>query len=133
MNSIRSLLRTSHENRTPARAARTAPPPGPPGPPSRPARSRRFTAATASVTAAVGVDRVFVPAGAHAGQLTLEPCDYSTERGDYAADCGPLVVRENRADPGSRLIALPVTRIHAIDGSARADLQARGGSGPHEH
>ena len=40
-------------------------------------------------------------------------CDYATENGSYAADCGTLVVPENRADPESRLIALPVTRIRA--------------------
>jgi RND superfamily putative drug exporter len=54
-----------------------------------------------------------VPAGAHAGQLTLKRCTYATERGSYTADCGTLVVPENRHDPRSRLIALPVTRIHA--------------------
>ncbi|MFZ0973080.1 MAG: hypothetical protein WAN22_12705, partial [Solirubrobacteraceae bacterium] len=56
---------------------------------------------------------VSVPAGAHAGQLTLKSCTYSTEKGAYAADCGTLVVPENRADPHSRLIALPVTVIRA--------------------
>ena len=56
---------------------------------------------------------VTVPAGAKAGQLILHPCHYATERGSYAADCGTLFVPENRAKPGSRLIALPVTRIHA--------------------
>src|ERR1022692_1551383 len=56
---------------------------------------------------------VSVPAGAHAGQLTMHPCTYSTESGGYRADCGTLVVPENRADPHSRLIALPVTRILA--------------------
>jgi pimeloyl-ACP methyl ester carboxylesterase len=56
---------------------------------------------------------VSVPEGAKAGQLTLEPCDYATEDGSYAADCGTLVVPENYADPQSRLIALPVTRIRA--------------------
>jgi pimeloyl-ACP methyl ester carboxylesterase len=56
---------------------------------------------------------VSVPEGAHAGQLTLKPCHYGTEDGDYAADCGTLVVPENRARPDSRLIALPVTRIRA--------------------
>ena len=56
---------------------------------------------------------VTVPKGAHAGQLTLEPCQYATENGSYAADCGTLVVPENRAKPQSRLIALPVTRIKA--------------------
>jgi pimeloyl-ACP methyl ester carboxylesterase len=58
-------------------------------------------------------DTVSVPSGAKAGDLTLEPCTYATEDGGYAADCGTLVVPENRADPQSRLIALPVTRIHA--------------------
>jgi pimeloyl-ACP methyl ester carboxylesterase len=56
---------------------------------------------------------VSVPEGAKAGDLTLKPCSYSTEDGSYDADCGTLVVPENRADPDSRLIALPVTRIHA--------------------
>src|SRR3954470_14646773 len=54
-----------------------------------------------------------VPAGAHAGRLSLEPCTYPTEKGDVRADCGTLVVPENRADPKSRLIALPVTRIRS--------------------
>jgi len=54
-----------------------------------------------------------VPAGARAGQLSLHGCSYSTEHGNYAADCGTLVVPENRHDPHSRLIALPVTRIRA--------------------
>ena len=48
-----------------------------------------------------------------AGDLILDPCTYSTEDGSYAAECGTLVVPENRADPQSRLIALPVTRIKA--------------------
>ena len=57
--------------------------------------------------------RSSVPAGARAGDLTLEQCYYATENGSYEADCGTLVVPENRADPESRLIALPVTRIKA--------------------
>jgi pimeloyl-ACP methyl ester carboxylesterase len=60
-----------------------------------------------------GDDRGSVPKGAHAGQLDLHACTYQTEDGSYAADCGTLVVPENRADARSRLIALPVTRIHA--------------------
>jgi pimeloyl-ACP methyl ester carboxylesterase len=62
---------------------------------------------------ATGDAAVSVPQGAHAGQLTMHPCTYSTEKGAYRADCGTLVVPENRADPRSRLIALPVTRILA--------------------
>ena len=58
-------------------------------------------------------ETVSVSQGAHAGQLTMHPCTYPTENGAYRADCGTLVVPENRADPRSRLIALPVTRILA--------------------
>ena len=60
-----------------------------------------------------GDDAVGVPTGARAGQLTLQPCHYATVGGSARADCGTLVVRENRHDPHSRLIALPVTRIRA--------------------
>ena len=58
-------------------------------------------------------ETVSVSQGAHAGQLTMHPCTYPTENGAYRASCGTLVVPENRADPRSRLIALPVTRILA--------------------
>ena len=58
-------------------------------------------------------ETVSVPQGAHAGQLTMHPCTYPTENGGYRADCGTLVVPEDRTDPRSRLIALPVTRILA--------------------
>src|ERR671937_24226 len=67
----------------------------------------------AYLRSAPGAESVSVPKGAHAGQLTLHPCHYGTEDGSYRADCGTLVVRENRHDPQSRLIALPVKRIRA--------------------
>src|SRR5438477_850491 len=60
-----------------------------------------------------GNDSVPVPSGARAGQLTLHSCHYATEGGSYRADCGTLVVPEGRHKAHSRLIALPVTRIHA--------------------
>ena len=47
-------------------------------------------------------------------KLTLKSCTYNTEKGAYRADCGTLVVPENRANPHSRLIAFPVTRIRAL-------------------
>ncbi len=47
-------------------------------------------------------ETVSVPQGAHAGQLTMHPCTYATEQGAMPADCGTLVVPENRADPRSR-------------------------------
>ena len=59
-----------------------------------------------------------VPAGARAGDLTLHACTYPTEAGGLAAECGSLVVAENRSRPDSRLIALPVTRLRARSGSA---------------
>ncbi len=55
-----------------------------------------------------------VPHGAHAGQLTMHVCTYATERGAMPADCGTLVVPENRASSKSRLIALPVTRVRLV-------------------
>jgi len=60
-----------------------------------------------------GTAAVSVPPGAHAGQLTMHSCTYPTDNGSYAADCGTLVVPEDRADPHSRLIALPVIRVRA--------------------
>jgi pimeloyl-ACP methyl ester carboxylesterase len=55
-----------------------------------------------------------VPAGARAGQLVdLRSCTFPTESGSYPADCGTLVVPEDRDNPRSRLIALPVVRIRA--------------------
>ena len=75
-------------------------------------------------------DRPSVPAGAIAGDLLLDPCTYSTEDGGYAADCGTLVVPENRADPDSRLIAVQVTRIRAqTDKPAEPVFRLQGGPG----
>ena len=68
-----------------------------------------------------------MPAGAHAGELTLKSCSYDTEKGAYRADCGTLVVRENRHDPHSRLIALPVTRIRLEGDPAKAVRDLIGG------
>jgi pimeloyl-ACP methyl ester carboxylesterase len=75
-------------------------------------------------------DAVSVPNGAVAGDLIFERCDYETENGSYEADCGTLVVPENRADPQSRLIALPVTRIRArSDSPAEPIFRLEGGPG----
>jgi pimeloyl-ACP methyl ester carboxylesterase len=73
---------------------------------------------------------VAVPQGAHANQLDLHPCSYGTEQGSYAADCGTLVVPENRHDAHSRLIALPVKRIRALSSHPREPLfRLQGGPG----
>lgn len=58
------------------------------------------------------------PEGAQAGDLVdLQPCTYKAGETEYSADCGTLVVPENRNDPGSRLIALPVIRVRALSES----------------
>ena len=75
-------------------------------------------------------ETVSVSQGAHAGQLTMHPCTFPTENGAYRADCGTLVVPENRADPRSRLIALPVTRILARSSHPLAPIfRLNGGPG----
>jgi pimeloyl-ACP methyl ester carboxylesterase len=77
-----------------------------------------------------GDDRVSVPAGAKAGDHTFESCTYATEDGAYDADCGTLVVPENRADAGSRLIAIPVTRIRATSAHPKEPIfRLEGGPG----
>ena len=91
-------------------------------PPSRSFTWARIAALLVTVVLLTGLtyvrvssspETVSVSQGAQAGQLTMHPCTYPTENGGYRADCGTLVVPENRADPRSRLIALPVTRILA--------------------
>ncbi len=81
-----------------------------------------------------GTSAVSVPAGAHAGQLKLTPCNYTTEKGSASADCGTLVVPENRTNPHSRLIALPVIRIRATSAHpSAADFPSAGRPRHHEH
>lgn len=89
--------------------------------------TRRFTAARAVALALItvgfaglaalhfssGGSSVSVPHGAEAGQLLLHRCSYPTEDGKQAADCGTLVVPENRTSPHSRLIAVSITRVRA--------------------
>ncbi len=64
-----------------------------------------------------------VPEGAQAGEMVgLKECEFQTtgSKTKYAAECGTLVVPENRDKADSRLIALPVTRIPA-SGSNHAE------------
>jgi hypothetical protein len=61
---------------------------------------------------------ITVPTEAQVGDLVdLEPGTYEANKVEYDADCGTLVVLENRADPNSRLIALPVIRVRATGGN----------------
>ena len=62
---------------------------------------------------------VTVPEGAQAGHLSMEPYLYEVKSGmfssvEYEAERGTLVVPENRSDPNSRMIALPVIRIFTL-------------------
>jgi pimeloyl-ACP methyl ester carboxylesterase len=72
-----------------------------------------------------------IPEGAQAGDLVdLQPCTYKTGDGEYAADCGMLVVPEIRSDPAGGLIALPVIRVRALGSSpAEAIFFLQGGPG----
>ncbi|MCC6187729.1 MAG: alpha/beta fold hydrolase [Anaerolineales bacterium] len=71
-----------------------------------------------------------VPPGARPGDLSLKACAYKIQGTEFAADCGTLVVPENRADPGSRLIAVPVTRVRAqADQPAEPIFFLEGGPG----
>ncbi len=77
---------------------------------------------------------ITVPEGAQAGHLSMEPYIYKVKAGmfssvEYEAERGTLVVPENRSDPNSRLIALPVIRVHAT-GSNPAEPIFRLGGGP---
>lgn len=51
--------------------------------------------------------------GAENMDFQVEPCTVKLDSGEFAADCGTLIVPENRANPESRLIPLPITRIRA--------------------
>jgi len=69
-----------------------------------------------SVVTACGVeeDAIAVPEGAQAGDLHMYPGIYKAGDVEYTADRGTLVVTENRNDPDSRLIALPVVRVRSL-------------------
>ncbi|HUV26271.1 MAG TPA: alpha/beta hydrolase [Anaerolineales bacterium] len=54
-----------------------------------------------------------IPLDAQIGDLVLAPCEYEARDITYAAECGTLIVPENRGDPVTRMIALPITRIHS--------------------
>lgn len=78
----------------------------------------------------VGQDSGTYSVGSRAGQLDLRPCTYSTEDGDVPADCGTITVPENRHDQRSRLIGLPVIRVHARSGHpAEPIFRFNGGPG----
>jgi len=71
-----------------------------------------------------------VPANSKAGSLISESGTFKTKSSKYKADFGTLVVPENRDKPGSRLIEIPVIRIHAKgDKAAEPVFGLTGGPG----
>jgi len=72
-----------------------------------------------------------VPESAQDGDLIdLKPCTYTAGDVGYSADCGTLVVSENRNIPNSGLIALPVIRVRAMsDNPAEPIFFLQGGPG----
>lgn len=74
--------------------------------------------------------KVQIPTGSQSGDLVIEPCQIKINGTRYKADCGTLVVAENRNSPSSRLIALPITRIHSsAEKSAEPIFHLAGGPG----
>jgi hypothetical protein len=75
--------------------------------------------------------KAIVAEGSVAGNITLKPCVFETmSEGRYNADCGNLIVQEGRDKSDSRLIALPVIRVHAVDSeSAEPVFYLAGGPG----
>jgi hypothetical protein len=73
--------------------------------------------------------RPLPPEGAIAGDFETTQCVHMAGEVEYAAECGTLMVLENRSDPDSRLIVLPVTRIPAA-GEAPAEPIFWLGGGP---
>jgi len=70
---------------------------------------------------------ITVPTGAQAGDLIIEPCTYEAGDVEYAADCGTLVVKENRNNSNSRLIPLPVIRIRSTGSNPSEPIFPFGG------
>jgi pimeloyl-ACP methyl ester carboxylesterase len=74
--------------------------------------------------------RLQPPEGAVAGDFSVIPCVHVARDVEYAAECGTLIVPENRYDERSRLIALPVKRIRASgDAPAEPIFNLTGGPG----
>ena len=70
------------------------------------------------------------PLDAKAGNLTLESGTFKTKSATYKADFGTLVVPENREKANSRLIELPIIRIHAVNKNpAEPIFRLEGGPG----
>ncbi len=70
------------------------------------------------------------PEGPQAGDLLMEPSTYEVDGESYTADIGTLFVPENRDNPDSRLIELPVIRIRALgDSPAEPIFPLAGGPG----
>ena len=79
---------------------------------------------------------ISVPEGAQAGDLAgTEDCTYVANDVEYAAECSLLVAQENRVDPGSNLIAIPVIRVPATGENPAEPIFyfAGGPGGPNLH
>ena len=73
---------------------------------------------------------ITVPNGSQAGELSLKPCTLGEGEKAVNAECGTLVVPENRSDPGSKLIALPVAVVRSKSGDSKEPIfNLNGGPG----
>ncbi len=62
----------------------------------------------------------------HEGFL-LRPCTFKTESISYSAECGSVTVPESSRKESSRLITLPVTRIHSVSSEPAEPIFYLGG------
>ena len=70
------------------------------------------------------------PEDAVAGDFTVVPCVHVANEVEYSAECGTLIVPENRYDESSSLISIPVKRIPASrDAPAEPIFHLTGGPG----
>lgn len=73
---------------------------------------------------------ISVPVEASADDLLVEPGSYESSGVEYASETGLLIVAENRDDPSTALIALPIVRISsAANRPAEPIFVITGGSG----
>ena len=73
---------------------------------------------------------ITVPPDTQAGSVYLEPDIYTVNEKKYESHRGVIVVPENRSDPDSRLIELPIIQVHATgDSVAEPIFYLTGGPG----
>lgn len=61
------------------------------------------------------------------GDLTLRECSFKTNSARYRAECGTILVRADHREGSSRLLVLPVKRIHSASNAPQEPIFFLGG------